>query len=194
MQPAATSGHQVLAPPEERVAREPADVYRLWAPTVGRWAHQLSGPGADVDDVVHDVFLKVYQHLPEFRGESQLSTWLFRITANEVARRRRRAKLTRWLFGGTQEQQRQALDVASRSDGPLEALQREQEVAALYRALDCLRERDRTVLILFEIEGLSGEEIAQLMEARVGTVWTWLHRARAKLLVELNRSAQEGAR
>ncbi|HEY3445280.1 MAG TPA: sigma-70 family RNA polymerase sigma factor [Myxococcales bacterium] len=189
MLPVITSGTHALAQSGELAANDPAEVYRAWAPTVGRWAHQLGGPGADTEDVVHEVFLKVYQHLPRFRGESQLSTWLFRITANEVAHRRRRARLRRWIFGG-QERHPQALEVASREASPLEALQRDQEIGALYRALDRLRERDRAVLILFEIEGLRGEEIAQLMGARVGTVWTWLHRARAKLLVQLEKGAR----
>ncbi len=189
--PVTTSGPHALAQSGELASYDAAEVYRAFAPTVGRWAQQLSGPGADVEDVIHDVFLKVYRGLPSFRGESQLATWLFRITANEVARRRRRARLVRWLFGsGSGADERRALEVASREPGPLEALQREQETRELYRALDRLEDRDRTVLILFEIEGVGGQEIAQLMGARVGTVWTWLHRARAKLLQQLEKGAR----
>jgi len=185
--PATPSPTEAVAPAIAE-AHDPATVYRLWAPTVGRWAHQLAGPGADVEDVVQEVFLKVYQRFSAFRGECQISTWLFRITYNEVARRRRRTRVIRWLFGDPGDPDERALEVPSRVASPLEVLQRDQEVRGLYRALDQLKERDRTVLILFEIEGMRGEEIAQLMGVRVGTVWTWLHRARARLLGKLRPS------
>lgn len=186
MLPATTSPSQTVA--ELRTGSlDPATVYRTWAPTVGRWAHQLAGPGADTEDVVHEVFLKVYEGLPRFRGESQLSTWIFRITHNEVSRRRRRARFVRWFSRDAGEQ---AQDLPASGRSALESIEAEQEVRWLYRCLDQLKERDRTVLILFEIEGLPGEQIAEMMGARVGTVWTWLHRARARLQAALLASGQ----
>ena len=150
--------------PRSRVA----DLYLLHAQTVSRWASRLGGPAIDVEDVVQEVFLVVHRRLDGFRGDAHIKTWLYRITANVVRWRRRKDKWRRWLGGSADEV---AGGVAARGPTPLEALE-------VYRVLDGMREKYRTVLILFEIEGMSGAEIAQLMSAQVDTVWVWLHRAR----------------
>ena len=145
-----------------------ADLYRAHAQTVARWASRLGGPAIDVEDVVQDVFLVVQRRLDEFRGEARIETWLYRITANMVRWRRRKEKWRRWLGGSADDV---AGRLAARGPTPLEALE-------VYRALDGMRENYRSVLILFEIEGLTGAEIAQLLGVKVDTVWVWLHRAR----------------
>jgi len=159
------------------------EVYREHAPQVSRWAARLGGPGTDVDDVVQEVFVRVFKNLPHFRGEAALSTWLFQVTANEIRGRRRRERFRRW-FGRNAEQI--AAERASPALGAYEVLERRQDVAQLYRALDGLKDKYREVLVLFELEGRSGEEIAALMGVRVATVWVWLHRARSQLLVQLS--------
>jgi RNA polymerase sigma-70 factor (ECF subfamily) len=70
---------------------------------------------------------------------------------------------------------------------PLEATEARQARERVYRVLDRLRERDRTLLILFEMEGLSGEEVAERMDAKLATLWVWLHRARQRFLIELGK-------
>jgi RNA polymerase sigma-70 factor (ECF subfamily) len=77
--------------------------------------------------------------------------------------------------------------------GPLppDLVARRQALHRVYAALDRMSERHRTVFILFEIEELSGQEIADLKGTKIGTVWVWLHRARAefaKRLAELEES------
>jgi RNA polymerase sigma-70 factor (ECF subfamily) len=168
-----------LAEEEERLC--PLDlehVYREHALTVARWACRLGGPQVDAEDVVHDVFLKVRRELPRFRGDGKLTTWLYRMTLNEVRHRRRRERWRRWL-GGLVPQA--AAEMPSLDRAAPELLQRREDVAHLYRALEGLSERYRQVLILFEMEDRSGEEVAELLGARVETVWVWLHRARAQL-------------
>lgn len=167
---------------------EPAVLYQRYSAVVGRWAHRLSGPGVDVKDVVQDVFTRAFEGLPRFRGESKISTWLYQITVNEVRQRRRRERLRRfipWLDSKAPEKRSSAPD-------PEEDLIRRSEVARLYRALDGLKEKHREALVLFEIEGLSGEQIAELMDVQLSTVWVWLHRGRKHLLAKLEE--QEGAR
>lgn len=159
-------------------------VYREHAPRVARWAGRLAGPGLDVEDLVQEVFLTVQRLLPSFRGEAELTTWLYRITFNVVRHRRRRERLRRWLGGSADDV---AGQVASTRPTPVEDLERREAEALVYRALDGLGEKYRTVIILFEIEGLSGEEIAALTGTKLATVWVWLHRARAKLLEQLEQ-------
>jgi len=70
---------------------------------------------------------------------------------------------------------------------PIEELERQQARAAVYRVLDRLGEKYRSLLILFELEGLSGEDIAALTGIKISTVWVRLRRARLSFLAELDR-------
>jgi RNA polymerase sigma-70 factor (ECF subfamily) len=154
------------------------ELYRAHARTVARWAARLGGPGTDVEDVVQEVFLVAKRRLRTFTGDGRVTTWLFRTTANVVAAARRRRRVRRWL--GSAPDDEQPVGMGAAGPAPAEALERREEAARVYRALDGLPERLRRVLILFEIEGLSTPEIAELMSARAATVRVWLFRARAK--------------
>ena len=144
-----------------------------------RWTTRLAGPRADLDDAFQEVLLQVHHSLPRFRGESLITTWLYQLTRNVVARWRRKERLRRWLFGENEPDE--AREPASPEAGPATVLERRQSSVALYRALDRLSEKHRTAFLLFEMEQLPAEEIARIMNTRPGTVWVWLHRARAKL-------------
>jgi|SRR5579862_41592 len=156
-----------------------AAIYAEHAPTVARWAARLGGPAADVEDITQEVFLVVDRRLPEFRGESRLTTWLFGITAKVAANERRRRKLRELWF-------RFAPGLVERApaatDGALEQLEMRERRALFHRVLDSLGERHRRVLVLFELEELSVDEIAELMQLRPGNVRVLLHRARAAFL------------
>jgi RNA polymerase sigma-70 factor (ECF subfamily) len=161
------------------------DLYRAYAATVARWAGHLGGPGADVDDLVHEIFLVVERRLAEFRGDAKVTTWLYRITERVVRARRRKDRFRRW-FGQT----RQADLIQALSPTPLtpvEELERRRDAETVYRILDRLPEKYRAVLILFELEGTSGEEIAARTGRKLATVWVHLHRARGRFLEEMKR-------
>jgi RNA polymerase sigma-70 factor, ECF subfamily len=151
-------------------------VYRANVGDVTRWAQRLGGPTMDVEDVVQEVFLTVHKELPRFTGHERLRGWLFRITENAVRYRRRREKFRRWLGGS-------AVDVAGQVEAstatPVEAVEQRQAKEIVYRALDALPEGYRTVVALFELEGLSGEEVADLVGIKLQTLWVRLHRGRA---------------
>jgi RNA polymerase sigma-70 factor (ECF subfamily) len=164
-------------------------VYRAHAQRVARWAARLGGPTLDAEDVVQEVFLVVHRLLPSFRGDAELTTWLYRITENVVRHRRRKERLRRWL-GGAPE----ALEAEAGPETPAEDLERREARRLVYRVLDGMGEKYRTVLILFELEGLPGDEVARLMDARPATVWVWLHRARSQFLAGLERVERDEAR
>jgi RNA polymerase sigma-70 factor, ECF subfamily len=157
-------------------------LYRTYATKVGRWAARLGGPAIEVEDVVQEVFLVAKRRLITFRtdGSGKVTTWLFRTTERIVRAARRKQRLRRFFVGQPIDDATQTADVA----GPIpsDELERRQERARVYRVLDRLPERYRRVLILFELEGLSTQEIATLIGARVGTVRVWLYRARAAFL------------
>jgi RNA polymerase sigma-70 factor, ECF subfamily len=167
-------------------ASSASTLYRQYGPTVERWALRLGGPGFEAEDAVQEVFTIVHEKLPRFRGDSKLTTWLYGITENVVYHQRRRkqrlAGIRRLLSGSGAD----ATGHLGRPHlPPLESIERREANARVYAALDRLREPYRSALILFELEELSGQEIAELKGVPLATVWVWLHRARAKFLAQL---------
>jgi RNA polymerase sigma-70 factor (ECF subfamily) len=153
------------------------DIYRAHARTVGRWAERLGGPRVDADEVVQEVFLTVSRRYAEFRGEAKLSTWLFRITRRVVANHHRAAR-RRGIWARLTSRISEV--VAGGGPDPGDALEGRQAGDRLQRVLDGLSERYRIVLVLFELEEMSTDEIARFMDRPAATVRVWLHRARAQ--------------
>jgi RNA polymerase sigma-70 factor (ECF subfamily) len=170
------------APPADALPLDVASLYRTYATKVGRWAARLGGPSIEVDDVVQEVFLVAKRRLVSFRadGGGSVTTWLFRATERIVKAARRKQRVRR-LFGAAPADD-VAFATAIAGPIPSDEIERRQEIAHVYRVLDRLPERQRKVMILFELEGLSTHEIAALIGARVGTVRVWLYRARAAFL------------
>jgi RNA polymerase sigma-70 factor (ECF subfamily) len=147
-------------------------LYAAHAPTVFRWVRRLGGPRVDVEDLVQEVFLRVHLALPAFRGESQARTWLYRIVVRVVARQRRRR---RWPVPQDDNLE----------PSPEDATGSREAEAILYRALDRLDLRQRVLLVAFELEELSGAEIAKALKIKPATLWVRLYRARLALQREL---------
>jgi RNA polymerase sigma-70 factor (ECF subfamily) len=179
------------------VAKAPAapvafdEVYVAHAAMVMRWAQRLGGPQVDPEDVMQEVFVVVNRRLREFRGQAKLTTWLFRITERVIKSSRRKQRLHSWLSGGTSELERHA--GSATGPGPMELVERRQQAEQVYRILDRLPDRYRKVLVLFELEELSTEEIAGLLGTKIGTVRVLLHRARSRF-VDLQAKYEASAR
>jgi RNA polymerase sigma-70 factor, ECF subfamily len=135
--------------------------------------------------VVHEVFLVAQRRLPEFRGDAKPSTWLFRITDLVVRAQRRKARMRTWL-GRRFAEDRDSTSPGSVQISPVEDLVERERAALVYRALDALGEKYRSLFVLYELEGLSGEEIAGLTGVKLATVWVRLHRARARFVSRIN--------
>lgn len=177
-------------------------VYRAHVQRIARWAARLGGPDFDVEDAVQETFLIVQRKLPSFRGEAAVETWLYKILENVVRHRKRKERWRRmWVdtFSLSRDhgasnasddasEQHDSLVARIPSSGlsPSEQLEQREGARRLYRILETLPERHRTVLVLFELEGHTGEEIAALLGAKVATVWVWLHRARAAFAKRLH--------
>jgi RNA polymerase sigma-70 factor (ECF subfamily) len=157
-------------------------MYERYAPDVERWVQRLAGPRADIEDLIHDVFVVALRRRAEFRGEASPRTWLFRITHHVVRNRRHRDFIRRLLF----VRHASALAASPAAGTALDEIERSEQCARLYAALDRLPDDYRTALVLYELEGLPGAEVAELVGVDVGTLWVRLHRARAKLLALLD--------
>ncbi len=147
---------------------------------VAHLAQRLLGWGHDVEDVVQEVFVSVLQHIPRFRGESRLSTWLYRITVNECRRqqRRRRLRLRFW--------ERESVRVAE----PQHDDRRERH-ARVRDAVAGLPVRDREVVVLRYLEELSIPEMSEILGLARNAVEVRLTRARQRLRGPLAELWQE---
>jgi RNA polymerase sigma-70 factor (ECF subfamily) len=156
-------------------------IYRTHAAMVTRWVARLVGGDVEIEDIVHEIFLVVHKRLPTFRGDSNVTTWLYGIAVRVVSDRRRGRRWRRWFGwrGGRDKEGNDIVD-AARALGPsaLEMLESQEAQRIVYQVLDRLTEDYRTALILFEIEGLSGQEIASVTGTSIENVWLRLHRAR----------------
>ena len=176
---AATHANRV----QERLSDSLDQLYETYESSVERWVRRLVGPGAEVEDLVHDVFLVALRRRHEFRGEARLSTWLFRITERIVRKRRCRQRVHGFLnlvFRG------HTTALAPASPTPLEELERRQQCALLYAALDRLPEKYRTPVIMFDLDGRSAAEVAALIGIKPNAVWVRVHRGRARLCADLS--------
>jgi RNA polymerase sigma-70 factor (ECF subfamily) len=185
-------GHKIMTPPalvEER-PDEPLsfeEVYSKWFHEVSRWARAFGGLDADLDDLTQEVFLVVRRKLSQFDGKN-LSGWLYRIAQRTVRDYRRRA----WFRSLLRSKPEKLSDRESGGRDPAEAFERREAERLISSILDQMNESRRTAFILFEIEGYSGEEIAELEGVPVNTVWTRLHHARKEFATLVGRARKEG--
>jgi RNA polymerase sigma-70 factor, ECF subfamily len=171
------------APLQKDIARAGAlpdfeSVYVEYFHHVSRWARALGCRSADLDDLAQDVFVVVRRKLVGFAGPS-LAAWLYGITRKTVSDYRRRAWIKR-LLGGAQ----QSLDALSELQqvSGVDTVERLEARRILQRVLDQMSSVRRSAFMLFEIEGYSGEEIAELEQVPLATVYTRLHHARKDFL------------
>jgi RNA polymerase sigma-70 factor (ECF subfamily) len=158
---------------------EAGALYRMHVHQVGRWAARLGGPALDLEDTVHEVFAVAYARLASFRGDSTLATWLFGITDKVVRHRRRKERWWRWLSGSADET---AGHLPAPGPDPLRAAEQSQTAKSVYRVLDRLADGDRRVLILFELEEMSADEVGELLGIKPANARLRRHRARARFL------------
>ncbi len=143
---------------------------------VAALARRLLGWNDDIEDVVQDVFMTAMQNLASFRGESQLSTWLFRITVNHCRRQRRNRLLRLRLWRGRRDSQRPK--PAPSAAGP--SLRRE-TCARVRSAVRALPRRYREVVVLRYLEELPIAEVGEILGLSGNAVGVRLTRARRKL-------------
>ncbi len=131
-------------------------------------------------DVTQEAFIKAYRALPRFRGDSAFYTWLYRIAINTaknylVAQSRRPSTVD---LTNQEGEQLSAEDLLQETETPENLLSRDEVKETISRAMDSLPEDLKTAITLRELEGLSYDEIARVMECPIGTVRSRIFRAR----------------
>lgn len=169
------------------------ELFREHGATVARWAARLgAGAGVDPDDVVQDVFLVVQRRLPQYQWDrgGEVTTWLYRITERVVRKRRSRESwLRRWLAPVALSN-----EPAYGGPSPLQQLETRRSAATFDALLQKLDDKYRSVLVLYEVEQLTGDEIARLMGVPPATVRVRLHRARQQFDKHLRRLHEQAAK
>lgn len=145
----------------------------------------------DALEITQEAFIKAYQNLHNFKEESSFYTWLYRIVVNRAIdlRRRQRRKPTVALEDRARRGERDESYEDSLPDdsptGPFDRTRSQQIAGRLKVAIDELTPDHKAVIVLREVEGLSYEEISQVMRCSKGTVMSRLHYARKKLQEKL---------
>lgn len=153
-------------------------VYHAYFSHVVGWMRAMGVPQADMEDLAQEVFLVVRRKLPRFR-EGSLAAWIYKI-AEHKSRNYRRLGWFRNVFmhGRTLE----TVDPVAVAESPAGALEQKEDQQTIAAMLARMTDKRRETLVLFEVEGYSGQEIAALQGVPLKTVWTRLHHARKDLV------------
>ena len=165
------------------------DLVRKYEKQVYNFAYRLTGNYDDANDVAQDAFLRVFNAIGSFRGDSSFSTWLFRITTNVFLDERKKARahpqssLDEYMELGESSVARQIEDPSPTPEAVLEESERAQ---ILQKAVSDLPEYQRAMVTLYHGQQKSYEEIAEIMDLPIGTVKSRLNRARLALKEKLS--------
>lgn len=149
---------------------------------LARLLSQFVRDSAEVEDIAQETFIKAYRALPAFRGDSAFYTWLYRIGINTaknfLVSQGRKSPATISGFDNEDAENFEGADQLREMNTPESELMGKQVAQTVNQSLDSLPEELRTAIILREIEGLSYEEIAGIMDCPIGTVRSRIFRAR----------------
>jgi RNA polymerase sigma-70 factor (ECF subfamily) len=165
-------------------------VYVEHGPFIGRTIQRLVGDGPHVDDLLQETFIVAFRKRAVYDGRAAVRTWLYGIASN-LCMRHRRGTLRFAFFRGRLASE----SVHIANEVPDQRLERQQDIAMVHEVLARLPFKQRELFVLYELEGLEGPAIAELLCIPLGTVWTRLREARITLTAAMRkRLAQEQAR
>ena len=144
----------------------------------------------DAEEITQDIFITVYEKLPEFRAEAKISTWLYRITVNrciDFERTRKRKKRFAFISSIFGQDNNIKIDVPE-FNHPGIIMEQQEEMKQIFNALNRLPERQKTVIILLKIEEKSQAETAAIMGIGIKAVESLFQRAKNNLSKNLNNS------
>ncbi len=137
----------------------------------------------EAEDLAQEVFVEIFRNISQFNADAKLSTWIYRIAMNkslEHIRYNKRQKRFAWLtslFGADEDLAHNYSDFYH----PGVALENKERSKELYNAIDKLAENQRTAFIMHKLEGLSYQEIADIMQLSLSSVESLMHRAKKRL-------------
>lgn len=142
----------------------------------------------DAEDLTQEVFIEVYHSLEKFKGESSISTWIYRITVNkslDYLRKKNRKKRFGFMSSLFNKETGEVNVDAAHFDHPGILLERKENARMLFEAIEQLSENQKTAFILFHVEELSQKEIGEVMSLSSKAVESLIQRAKAALRIKL---------
>ena len=143
---------------------------------VARWVRAFGGRAPDVLDLAQDVFIVALRRLPEFDGQN-LPGWLYQITRRKMRDYRRLS----WIQHLFTNRNGNTFDVSALGVDQLQHVENVERQVMLDSLLNRLPDEQRAAFVLFELDGLTGAEIAEIQQVPINTVWARIHRARHRL-------------
>jgi RNA polymerase sigma-70 factor (ECF subfamily) len=165
------------------------EIYHRFDQMVFNLALRLSGDSEQAADLTQEIFLRVFRYIGQFRGHSSLKTWIFRVAVNHCRSCLGRKHLPMQPLAEEQaDEERSGVTIADPGRGPEELAVAADEGRRVAAGLCRLSESFRVAVVLRDLEGLSYEEIAEVLGVRIGTVRSRIARGREQL-----RSLLEGS-
>jgi RNA polymerase sigma factor (sigma-70 family) len=161
-------------------------LHRQYFPTATTFLRRLGVAESDLEDAAQEVFVQVFRYLPRFREQAAFRTWLYQLCVTQ-ARQARRLRYLRNVLDRVLARRPVAALVSS------PAFSEELAQRQIDTALAGLSDAHRTVFVLYELEGVSGKEIAKIVGAKEATVWQRLHHARQRFRAALGLEAEGGS-
>lgn len=155
---------------------------------------RMLGNKQKAEDLTQDVFFQAYKSIKQFRSESRISYWLYRIAVNFCINHQKKKKRAQWLsLDILLESSKEKLSAitASSENSPDVLLEKREKKHIVQKAINSLPKPQRIAVILHRYEGLSYQEIAEVMECSVSSVESRLHRAKVSLAKKLLPLQQE---
>jgi RNA polymerase sigma-70 factor (ECF subfamily) len=164
-----------------------SEIVRRYERPVFSMIFRMVRDSATAEDLAQDTFVKVLNHIDTYRPEFKLSSWLFKIANNVAIDHLRRRQLDTVSIDGSphassaQDVEATSFDIASGGESALDVMESKELGSAIERAIASLRPEYRACILLRHVEDRSYEEIAATLDLPLGTVKTYIHRARHEL-------------
>jgi RNA polymerase sigma-70 factor (ECF subfamily) len=172
-------------------------LFDLHSPRVHNLLRRLVGNSDDAEELTQDVFLSLWKNADSLRGESKLSTWLYRVAVNKAINFKKRSGLffqIKQLFS-LESDEESIIDrlPAAAADSPDRQIEIREAQIQLADLLGTLPRRQREVYLLHKLEGLSYNEIAEQLHVSLGTIESLMHRAKENLQKVMLRKVRKSA-
>ena len=156
-------------------------------------AYGMLSDTEDATDAAQEVFIKVYRNIDRFEGKSSLSTWIYRITSNvckDFLRKRTRTIQSISIYESSEDDDDRPMEIKDSSPTPQEHMEITETQREVRKALDELPEEYKSVIVMYDLEGLSYDEISNVLQCPVGTIKSRLNRARKALKKNLSEKRE----
>ena len=146
----------------------------------------------DAEEVTQDVFIKIYQSLETFKEESQLKTWIYRITINQSLDfiKKKNSKKRFFTFGTKSENDFEYVN-SSDFEHPGILLENQEDAKILFETINTLPQNQKTAFILAKVDGLSNSEAAEIMEMSISAIESLVFRAKNSLKEKLSNKFEQ---